>query len=93
VKNQGRFFQWLAQTADLEGEPLPGESILELSGDRRILIENYSGIREYSCECVSVHVRYGYIRICGHGLSLSRMTREQLIVRGRIDGIQIWRKS
>lgn len=35
--------QRLADGADLSAEPLPGAAIVEIAGDRRVLIENHFG--------------------------------------------------
>ena len=38
-------------------------------------------------------VKYGCISVCGCGLQLLRMTREQLIIRGRIDAVSLHRRD
>ena len=81
----------LFESADLPGEPLPGQSVVELAGDRRVLIENHRGVTEYGQGKISVRVRYGIVVVCGCGLELSRMTREQLVITGRIDGVTLHR--
>jgi len=84
--------QRMADRADLYGEALPGVPVVELAGDRRALIERHRGVTEYSPERICVRLSYGLLCICGCGLELTRMTREQLIISGRIDGIQIQRR-
>lgn len=81
----------LIEEADLPGELLPGQSVVELAGDRRVLIENHRGVTEYGQGKISVRVRYGLVVVCGCGMELSRMTREQLVITGRIDGITLHR--
>ena len=56
-----------------------------------LLIENHRGVTEYGQGKISVRVRYGLVVVCGYGLELSRMTREQLVITGRIDGITLHR--
>ena len=87
------FFERLAEETDLSGQPLPGQPIVEIAGDRRVLIENHFGVKEYSKERITVKVRYGCVSICGCQLELLRMTREQLVIRGRIDGVSIQRRE
>lgn len=86
------WMQKLADSADLSGEPLPGVPVVEMAGDRRVLIERHSGVSEYSRERICVKVRYGIVCICGCGLELTRMSREQLVISGRIDSIQLQRR-
>lgn len=81
-----------ADGMDLPGQPLPGQPIVELAGAGRVLIENHRGVTQYSGESICIRVSYGYVHVSGQGLVLSRMTREQLIISGRIDEIRIIRR-
>lgn len=85
--------QRLADGADLSSEPLPGVPVVELAGERRVLIERHGGVTEYSGERICVKVRYGQVCVCGCGLELTRMTREQLVISGRIDCVQLVRRG
>ena len=86
------FLERLAEESDLVMEPLPGQPIVELAGDGRVLIENHQGVKAYGREKILVRVKYGYVCVCGCGLELHRMTREQLVIRGKIDGISLQRR-
>ena len=55
------FLERLAEGADLPGEAMPGQPLVELAGDRRVLIENHNGVTEYGRERISVRVRYGQL--------------------------------
>lgn len=91
---KGHFFlERLANNSDLVMEPLPGQPIVELTGDRRVLIENHFGVKAYGRERIVIKVKFGYVCVCGSGLELLRMTREQLVIRGRIDGISLQRRG
>lgn len=92
VAQHGHWVQRMTDRADLYGESLPGVPVVELAGDRRVLIERHKGVTAYSDEQICVRLSYGYLSICGCNLELTRMTREQLIISGRIDGIQIQRR-
>lgn len=83
----------LADSMDLVGEPLPSQPLLELAGDRRVLIEHHKGVVQYCRERICVRVQYGTVCVCGAELELSRMTGEQLVISGRIDQITIGRKG
>ena len=86
------WMQRIADEMDLSAEPLPGVPVVELAGERRVLIERHGGVTEYSRERIGVRVGYGQIMICGCGLELVRMCKEQLVVTGRIDGITFCRR-
>lgn len=78
---------------DLPGESLPGQVLVEISGDNRVLIEHHCGVREYSRERIGVKVKYGMLQVCGNCLELRCMTREQLVISGRIDCIVLKRRN
>lgn len=92
MKQRGNLLQSITEKADLPAEPLPGMPLIELAGDRRVLIENHSGVTEYGREKIQVKVRYGQICVCGAGLELSRMTKQQLVISGRIDTVSLLRR-
>lgn len=92
MKQRRTMLERLADSTDLQGEVFPGQSLLELYGDGRVLIEHHGGVTEYGCERIKVKVRYGQICICGSGLELARMTAEQLVITGRIDSITLIRR-
>ena len=89
---KGNWAQRVTEGMDLTGETLPGMTIAELAGDRRVLIEGHRGVTEYCRERVTVKVNYGWICVTGCGLELRQMSRQQLVICGRIDSIQIRRK-
>lgn len=89
-----RYRGWIerfAESADLQGEALPGQPLLELYGDRRVLIEHHSGVTQYSREQICVRVRYGHLSVCGCGLELARMTAGQLVITGKIESVMLKR--
>lgn len=87
----GRKDLW--ERLDLPGESLPGQVLVEIAGDSRVLIEQHRGVREYSREKIGVKVRYGLVQVCGSGLELRCMTREQLVISGRIDSVTLKRRE
>ena len=92
--DRGRtFWERLADDVDLASEPLPGQPIVELAGDRRVLTENHLGVKAYSRDSILVKVKFGCICVCGSGLELTRMTREQLLIRGKIDSVALQRRG
>lgn len=93
MKKGRSILQRLADGADLPGEPLPSQPIVELAGDRRVLVENHFGVTQYSQERIGVKVKYGQVIVCGCGLELVRMTKEQLVICGKIDGITLIRRG
>lgn len=68
--------------------PMP---LVEIANDRRVLIEHHQGVSSYTAEQVLVRVRYGRVCVSGTGLCIARMTREQLVICGAIDGVTLLR--
>ncbi len=78
------FFRQISQDQRFPQEAFPGIPVVELAGNRRVLIEGHQGVTEYGCEQIQVKMRYGCLRICGCNLALAHMSKERLVVTGRI---------
>lgn len=85
--------QRLAETINETSNALPGVPIVELAGDRRVLIENHRGVIEYGSEQICVKVKFGSLRICGQNMELAKMTGEQLVITGVIESVTIRRRG
>lgn len=85
----GRFLD----TSGFSDLSLPDKPIIEISGDRRVLIENHWGVKEYGHEKITVQVPFGGICVTGCDLELMRMTKEQLVICGKIQCVQLLRKE
>lgn len=66
--------------------------LVEIAGDKRILIENHQGVVGYSTEEIQVKVAYGVLCITGFGLKFTQIQREQLVINGRIDTVMLLRR-
>ena len=85
------FWERLAAMAELDTEPIPAQPIIEIGGDTRVLVENHRGVQAYGPEESLMGVKVGRVRICGHNMVLTRMSREQLLIRGKIDTVSLLR--
>lgn len=90
-KGHNFFDHMLAQTA-LAPESVPGLPIVEIAGESRVLIENHQGVAAYGTERILVNVKFGMISICGCNLEMLHMTKEQLVIHGRIDTVGLQRR-
>lgn len=93
MKDSRNILQRMTERMDLNGEPIPGQPLIEIAGNCRVLIENHFGVREYSRERIGINVKFGTVEICGCCLELSRMTGEQLVISGQIDGVTLHRRG
>lgn len=64
--------------------PLPGVSLIEICGQNRILIENHRGIIAYEVRQIQIKVSFGCIVVCGQNLKLRNMSKEKLVITGKI---------
>ena len=87
------FIDRLTEVADLPDEPIPGQSLVEIAGERRVLIERHCGVIEYGRQQICVKVKFGVVCITGQGLELTRMTKEQLIISGCISCVKLERRG
>lgn len=87
------FLNRISGENDFFSDSLPGQPIAEIAGDRRVLIENHMGVKAYGRERIVVKVRYGFLCVCGCGLEILRMTRQQLVIRGKIDSVSLQRRG
>lgn len=91
LKQKGNLFDKMAYAMDLPGEALPGQPLIEIIGQGRVLIENHLGVIQYGTAEICVRVSYGCIRVCGKDLHLMRMNRQQLIISGHVDSMMLCR--
>lgn len=81
------------ERAKILEEPLPGQPLLEVFADHRILIECHGGILEYGTERICVRLRFGKVCVCGEELKLRRMMAQQLVITGKINHISLIREG
>ena len=91
MKHRKNVLQKLAEHPALYSQPLPGIPLVEIAGDRRILVENHQGITEYYREKICIRVKYGHICVLGNELELSCMTGQKLVISGKIDSVAFMR--
>ena len=84
MKPIDNFGHWLQTNSQA-----PGRTLLELLGQQRLVVEHHRGIVCYGEEEIVIKASYGLVSITGKNMSLCRMSREQLCIRGRIEEIKL----
>lgn len=79
----------LWERLDLMEEPAPRQTLVELCGNGRVIVENHRGVLEYGREKIRVKTRFGSISILGNGLLLRKMCGQQLVITGSIASIHL----
>lgn len=86
------FIQQLLDRSNLTEENIPGNPIVELLGESRVLIENHRGITEYGLSRICVQVNYGFLCVIGGNLKLRHVTKHKLLITGEICNIEVVRR-
>jgi sporulation protein YqfC len=87
-----RLWDFLTDKMDLAEETLPGQPIIEILGENRVLIENHRGVKGYSRQCIVIRVRFGDVHVSGDCLQLICMSKERLIIQGMIYQVSLKRR-
>lgn len=89
-------FHWLRSVADhaeLTDGILPGQTVVEVIGEGRVLVEGHNGVLEYNdCE-VSTKVGYGVVKTIGCNLKLTVLDKDKLVVTGEVHRIELLRRT
>ena len=93
MRERNRIFESVINSSELDPVVQPKLPVVEIAGDKRMLIENHKSVIGYSAGEVVVKVKYGRILIKGCGLQLARLRKEQLVVTGRIDCVMLCREG
>ena len=92
MMKQRHWMNRLTDSMDLTGE-ISTEPLVELAGDKRVLIEQHRGILQYQPDCICVKVKFGTVAISGYGMVISQMCHEKLVICGRIDSVTLHRRE
>lgn len=86
------FLETMMDRTDPDFESLPGQFIVEIAGENRILIENHHGVAAYGREKILVNVKSGSICVCGCALEIMHMSKAQLVICGEIQSVVLNRR-
>ncbi len=64
-----------------------------LSANRSAVIENHRGVIEYDTRVVRVNTKLGELRIAGENLTLVSAVKDEIIIQGKIEQLELldWR--
>ena len=74
---------------DLSAQQISGVPIVEMVGNRRVLIENHKGVTEYEKIRIIVLSKNGQIIVTGKDLEIQQMSQHQLVIIGHIDTVSV----
>lgn len=93
MKQKVSLIRRITEEVGRSSQLLPGIPIVELAGDKRVLIENHRGVTEYRADRICVAVSYGWIHVEGVCLEICRMTANQLVICGNIQKVSLERRN
>ncbi len=74
---------------DLPGEAGLGVPRVTVTGSHRVHIENHRGLLEYGPETIVAGCAGMLVKVRGSGLEISAMSDLELVVTGRISGVEL----
>ncbi len=88
MERKESFLEKTSAALDLPGDLVAGLPRMELVGDREFRMEYHKGILAYGTE--EIHISGGklVVRLKGEGLELRSMNPTQLLVTGKITGVE-----
>lgn len=93
MKHNKSIIQKITASREAIYDSLQKIPVVEIAGDRRVLIENHVGVMEYGDKRIGVRIAYGQLFVCGSDLQLVQITKEQLVILGRIDQVNLHREG
>ena len=91
MKFREKLWGKLPELLDLPDQALPGVPIIEVYGDRRVLVEGRCAVTRYDNECVQLRNSCGCISVSGCGLQMAELSYNRMIITGTICNISISR--
>ncbi len=86
----GRVEEKLVDIFELPKNVLLDMPRIVLVGNVQLTLENHQGIVEYTQERVRVATSRGEVAVEGRGLCISRITKTDIAIEGRIHRIGLW---
>ncbi len=79
----------ISETTAIPEEVLADAAVIQVRGKRSVCVENHKGVRGYEPEHVQIAVRRGCVHIYGFALTIARMTKRIVEIRGRIQRLEL----
>ena len=83
----GKILESAARYFELPSDAAAGEVSVAVTGGTKLVIENHSGIQEYSDEVIILNAGKMRITVFGTGLSIDAMNPVSAVVSGKINSV------
>lgn len=78
----------MAEVSELPKDVVMGMTVLTMTGQQELCIENYRGMIEYTDSVVRIQTKAGLIKVTGKGLQVAYYTNDEMMIHGQITGIE-----
>lgn len=89
MKSSNRILERFFRSSGIPLEALPGVPIIEIFGDKRVIIEKHYGVKAYEPNEIFVNVSLGCICVAGNDLSIAWMSKERLVIIGSVSCVSL----
>ena len=89
MKKNPSILKQVIHGSEIHVQPLSATPLVEVIGYERVLIENHVSIASYDTQQIYIRVKYGMIRIQGDALKLAYMSKEKLVITGKVGSIHL----
>lgn len=79
----------VSEKAAIPAELLSDVAVTQIRGTRSVCIENHKGVRGYEAEHIQIAAKRGTIHIYGLSLTIARMTKKIVEIRGKIQRVEL----
>ncbi len=87
MKKEKRFT--VGERLGVPAETVSDAPLICVRARRSVCVENHRGIVEYTDDLVKIAVRRGTVTVHGAGLTIARMTRRMIELRGNIRALEL----
>ena len=77
----------ITTTFELPREIMLDWPLMRMTGDEELVITNHKGIAEYTKEQVRIKTALGVAKVLGRGLVIKEISRENIVVAGKIEAV------
>lgn len=81
----------IPELLDLPDQTISGVPIIEIYGDRRVLVEGRCTVVQYGSNCIKLRNACGTVCVHGCGLMMVELSQYQMIITGKVENISIAR--
>lgn len=91
MKAYGKLWRKLPELLEIPDQTMPGEPIIEVYGDNRVLIEGRCAVTRYDSAQIQLRNACGTVCIYGCNLCMAELSCSRMIIKGNICNITISR--